>query len=71
MKNYAIELLEEALKNELIYHSQSQSFLDGTSHGAKSEFFNRTMDAFRISLEKADKRIPELIDAIEKLKLEK
>lgn len=64
MNNYAIEILQTALNNELIYHSQAQSFLNGASHGAKIEYFDSTIDAFRCSMDKADERIPQLTEAI-------
>ena len=67
MENYAIKLLQDALDKEFIYHSQALAFVNGLSHGAKSGYLNQTEQAFRTSLDIADKRIPQLQNAIDKL----
>jgi hypothetical protein len=62
--NYALYLLEEALRKELIYEETANQMTQGQGFR-----MNRpSLEAFRQSKIIAQKRIPELTEAINKLK---
>lgn len=65
--NYALWLLETALRNEVNAKQQALQLLEGNEPHYNSKHFKET-DVFRESLNLADKRIPELLDAIHQIK---
>lgn len=63
MDNYALWLLKNALRDEVTFRQQAIEVLDGTE-GLHSAYRQKSLDVFSESLSIADKRIPQLIDAI-------
>jgi hypothetical protein len=63
MENYALELLQNALNEELRYLATANEVTRGNGF----RFNNATMKAFDTSKYLAEKRIPDLQDAIDKL----
>jgi hypothetical protein len=64
--NYALWLLKNALRDEITFRQQAIEVLDGNEI-EHSINHRATIDAFSESLKLSDERIPQLIDAIEKI----
>jgi len=64
--NYALWLLRNALRDEITCRQQACQVLDGIEphHTFKRD---ASLEAFSESLKLADKRIPELLDAIHQI----
>jgi hypothetical protein len=64
--NYALWLLKNALRDEITYRQQACQVLDGIEphHTFKRD---ASLNVFSESLRLADKRIPELLDAINQI----
>lgn len=64
--NYALWLLRNALRDEMTYRQQACQVLDGNEpHHTTNR--DASLNAFSESLKLADKRIPELLDAIHQI----
>jgi hypothetical protein len=64
--NYALYILKNALRDEITYRQQACEVLDG-NEPHHSAYKNASRDAFVESLKQADLRIPQLLNAIEKI----
>jgi len=64
--NYALWLIRDALRDEMTYRQQACQVLDGLEphHSFKRA---ESLEIFSESLRLADKRIPELLDAIARI----